>query len=137
MHTLYKCFNDYPSTCGYILCTITGSTAFAVLQPILFQKTLNVFYLLSGSGYYCLVYIHITCLELQFYLLASGASPPSHVNGPILYIYVMGDACTYRNIICASNFACALSHSPTMLCIQLVYIHVRITCFYHRLQWRW
>ena len=27
--------------------------------------------------------------------------------------------CTYRNIIRASNFACALSRSPTMLCIQL------------------
>ena len=32
----------------------------------------------------------------------------------------MNGHCTHRNV-CASNFACALSCSPTMLSIQLVY----------------
>ena len=42
----------------------------------------------------------------------------------ILYIYiclyVCDGHCTYCNVICASNFACALSRSPTTCSIQLV-----------------
>ena len=56
-------------------------------------------------------------------ILASGASPPSDLNGLFFYIciYVCDGQCTYHNVICASNFACALSRSPTMRSIQLVF----------------
>ena len=37
--------------------------------------------------------------------------------------------CTYCNVIRASNFACTLSRSPTILCIQLVYIVVDFMLF--------
>ena len=59
-------------------------------------------------------------------LLASGVvSPPCCVNGQFFYFYVMGTVhalymhCTYHNVICASNYACALC-SPTMRSLQLV-----------------
>ena len=44
---------------------------------------------------------------------ASGMSPNS--TG-----YLCVPHCTYRNVIHASNFACALSRSPTICSIQLV-----------------
>ena len=65
-------------------------------------------------------YVHIQSLLK----LASGASPPSHVNGPIflyIYIFICDGYCTYQNVIRASNFACALS-SATMRSIQLVIV---------------
>ena len=43
----------------------------------------------------------------------SGASPPSDVNSQFFYI-ICDRRCTYRNVIRASNLACALSRSPTM-----------------------
>ena len=44
--------------------------------------------------------------------VTSLASPGICIYGP----------CTYRNVIRASNFACTLSHSPTMCSIPLLLI---------------
>ena len=48
-------------------------------------------------------------------LLESGASPPSEyiyiVNSTDDFLYVTDRQCTYRNVICASNFACVLSNN--------------------------
>ena len=63
----------------------------------------------------------------NIYYLASGVSLPSHVN---IYIFICDGRCTYHNIIRASNFACALSRSPTMLCIQLVYPYLCCMLYY-------
>ena len=50
----------------------------------------------------------------------------------IQYIYIFICDGTYRNIICASNFACALSSSPTMLWIQLVLLEDVVMSLSHR-----
>ena len=44
--------------------------------------------------------------------------------GRFLYIFICDGHCRYHNIIHASNFVCALSHSPTMHSIQLVFFTV-------------
>ena len=51
-------------------------------------------------------------------LLMSIVSPPSDLNRQ----FFCDGHRTYRNVVHASNFACALSHSPTMHSIQLVIV---------------
>ena len=72
--------------------------------------------------------------------MASRVSLPSDLNGQFFYIFidifVTGTVHTVIHVyvIHASNFACALSHSPTMHSIPLVRITVEIvsyTCNIH------
>ena len=67
-------------------------------------------------------------------LLVSVGRPPSDVNGQF-FVYICNPYCTYRNAVRASNFACALSRSPTMLSIPLVLTLcsycVEMTCGVH------
>ena len=71
--------------------------------------------------------------QLGHYNLVSlifGTTIPTSLNilmKCFLRLYIYNWHCTYRNAIRASNFACALSRSPTMLSIPLVLTNVQIS----------